>query len=149
MSSHKGKEKKFIHKPYYPGGKDALRSFIRAQKRYPAQAAQNQIKGVVRIKMTIDLKGNIIRTKLIKKLGYGCDEEAIRVVEMLKYKVPHTRKLKGTFNKNINIHFGPRAKVNTSKSTPYKYTISKKEESKSSSKSTSYHYTINWSNEKK
>lgn len=144
MSSSHGKEKKFIKKPYYPGGKDALRAFVTKHRVYPEEAAQNKIKGVVRIRMTIDLKGNVIDTKLIKKVGYGCDEEAIRIVRLLKYKVPHTRKLKGKFHKNINIHFGPQAKRTQQEpqSTNYRYTITPSSHSKTPPQSNGYTYTI-------
>ena len=65
----------------------------------------NKIEGTVFIKYTINYKGKVIETKVVKSLGYGCDEEAERVVKLMKFEAPKNRGIKVKFFKNIQIHF--------------------------------------------
>ncbi len=61
--------------PSHPGG---LEVFVRKTKtkiNYPRQAIENNISGEVVFKFTVDTNGIIVNTKLIKGIGYGCDEE--------------------------------------------------------------------------
>ena len=104
------KDKHFIHKPVYPGGPQAMKKFISEQLVYPESAKETRVKGTVTIDYTIDYKGNVIETKIISSLGYGCDEEAERLVKLLKFDVPKQRARKIRFHKTINIHFRPPAK---------------------------------------
>jgi TonB family protein len=130
------KEKHFIQKPTYPGGSKALWTFIRKNLRYPKEAWENKISGVVRLKYTIDGKGRVTHTQVIHSLGYGCDEEASRVVKLLKYEVAKVRKGKVKFHRSINVKFKPPQK----KSIKVTYSESKKPDEKEKSKS--YGYTI-------
>ncbi|MEM6967082.1 MAG: energy transducer TonB [Bacteroidota bacterium] len=99
------KGKHFIKKPIYEGGLKAMRAFIQQHKTYPKAALENKIEGTVYLKYTIDYQGKVIATKVIKSLGYGCDEEAVRVVQLLKFKVPKNRGVRVKFGKDIQIHF--------------------------------------------
>lgn len=47
---------------------------------FPEQALKNKIEGKVYILVLIDSTGKPFCPKVIKGLGYGCDEEAIRLV---------------------------------------------------------------------
>lgn len=96
----------FIKNPFYKGGAKAMNDFIYGSLKYPKEAAQIKVEGVVLIRYDIDHEGNVIDAKVIKGLGHGCDEEAIRVVKLLKFEVPKTpRKLKVIFHKDIKIYF--------------------------------------------
>ncbi len=99
------KDKHFIKKPTYPGGLTAMRMFIKNEMNYPEEAMRNRIEGVVRIRYTINHKGQVIDTTVLMHLGYGCDEEAERLVKLLKFEVAGNRKLKPLFHKTINIRF--------------------------------------------
>jgi protein TonB len=101
------KDKHFIHKPIYPGGPRALWSFIRKHLQYPKDAIPHQVSGIVRLRYAINNKGVVTETQVIHSLGYGCDEEAERVVKLLKYEVPRHRKIKVKFHRTINIRFSP------------------------------------------
>jgi protein TonB len=68
--------------PELVGGMDALQKKIR----YPLQAKSLGVQGVVYVQSIIDEKGKIIKPKVVKKLGAGCDEEAIRVLKKSKFK---------------------------------------------------------------
>lgn len=100
------KEDSFIKQPFYKGGDKALKEFVQTHLRYPAQSQANKIEGDVHIRYDINHKGEVTDTKIIGGLDEHCNEEAIRVVKMLKFIVPKTpRHLKVTFHKNIRIHF--------------------------------------------
>ena len=112
------KDKHFIHKPVYPGGRQAMRKFLAEQLVYPEAAAAVGIKGTVTIDYTIDHQGKIVDAKVISGLGHGCDEEAVRVVKLLQFEVPKQRVRRILFHKTINIHFRPPVKKKASKQPP-------------------------------
>ncbi len=106
------KENSFIKKPSYKGGREALKQFIGANLKYPQEAYDNKIEGTVKIKYTINHRGDVIKTKVISKLGFGCDEEACRVVRLLKFHVERARGIKVLHHKDINVHFHmPKQKI--------------------------------------
>ena len=148
------KDKHFIKKPIYEGGRAVLKSFIKTHLKYPKKALQEKIEGTVSLKYTIDHTGKVIDTKVISSLGHGCDEEAIRLVKLLKFQVPKIRGRRVLFHKDIQIHFRlPKSKkASTPSSFQYNYTssTSKTEPSAPESKNskTSYHYTITIPNKK-
>ncbi len=97
--------KHFIKKPIYPGGIKAIRQFIKEHLKYPEEALSNKIEGAVRVSYAINHQGKVIRTKITSSLGYGCNEEAERLVRLLKFEVPKNRGVKVTFHKKISINF--------------------------------------------
>jgi TonB family protein len=58
---------------------------IFAKLTYPAKAKEANITGFVTVELTIDKDGNTKNISIVKPLGYGCDEEAIRVMKEAKY----------------------------------------------------------------
>ena len=63
------------------GGMDSIQSRLV----YPQGALENNIEGKVYIRLAIDSCGNQLCTRVIKGLGYGCDEEAMRLVQTAKF----------------------------------------------------------------
>ncbi len=111
------KPNSFLNKPIYEGGIKAMRELIKANLKYPKEAIQEKVEGSVKIRYDIDYKGNVIKTKVIKGLGHGCDEEAQRLVRLFKFKIDKTRKVRVIFHKNIQINFKlPKAKPKPAKS---------------------------------
>ena len=53
---------------------------------YPAKAKNNNISGYVTVEFTVDKEGNTKDITVVQPLGYGCDEEALRVMREAKYK---------------------------------------------------------------
>jgi len=138
------KEKHFIQKPRYEGGMESIRKLISENLIYPKEAAEQNIEGVVLVKFTINHKGKVIEAKALRKLGYGCDEEAVRLVKLLKFIIPKNKGLKVLFHKDLNIHFALN-QANTNKQAPaiqYQYTKTQKSE-ESKKDSGSYSYIIN------
>lgn len=109
----KANDKHFIKKPTYIGGLKALREFIAKEIKYPDSALENKIEGTVYLKYEVDYKGKVVSSRVLSHLGYGCDEEAQRIVSKLKFYVgKNPRKLKIKFNKSIKINFRlPKKKV--------------------------------------
>jgi TonB family protein len=104
QSDHK-KRKDFIKMPEYPGGKEALGKFITDNLRYPAEAVKNQIEGRVLISFDVDHNGVVSMEKVIKGIGYGCDEEALRIVKLMIYNKTHNRGVRVKKTMRIRIDF--------------------------------------------
>jgi len=133
------KPEEFLHHPGYPGGTEAMREFIRKNLRYPEEALKNKIEGTVAVDYEIGYKGDVISAKIKSGIGYGCDEEALRVVKLLKFGVAKHHKLRVTFRKTINIHFRLPPQVKR-RSTRYVYNyVEKKKDGKSN-----YNYSISF-----
>ena len=100
------KHKNFLNHPTYPGGNKAMSEFIMQNLRYPEQALQNNISGSVHLQYVVTDDGVIESVQVLKGLGAGCDEEAVRVVKLLKFgkvtnrgkRLKSTRKIKINFN---------------------------------------------------
>lgn len=109
----KASDKHFIKKPTYIGGLKAMREFIAKEMKYPESALKNKIEGSVFLKYEVDHKGAVTSSRVLSSLGYGCDEEAKRIVSKLKFYVgKNPRKLRFKFNKSIRIKFRlPKKKV--------------------------------------
>jgi protein TonB len=56
------------------------------QLKYPEPARNKKIKGKVFVKISIDQEGRVIDAKVLKGIGYGCDEEALRLASLLRFK---------------------------------------------------------------
>jgi protein TonB len=141
------KEKHFVQKPIYPGGPQALRTFITKHLRYPDAAKEAGVEGTVVVKYTIDYQGNVIEGKIISGLHKDCDEEAIRLVKLLKFRVPKQKRAgKIQFHKSIKIHFKqPKAKAPQPSAVQYKITpASKPADTDKKEQGGGYSYTISF-----
>jgi TonB family protein len=69
--------------PCFPGGEDSLRNFINLNIQYPAIAFENDIQGRVNIECIISKNGSVRSPKVVKSIGFGCDEEAMRLVSVM------------------------------------------------------------------
>ncbi len=69
--------------PAFPGGEKELLKFLADNIRYPAIASENGIEGRVILRFVVDKNGGIDNIEVIKDIGGGCTEEAIRVVKKM------------------------------------------------------------------
>lgn len=69
--------------PSFPGGEVERLKFLKDQIIYPTQAIENGIQGTVYIQFIVDTKGNITDVKVLRGIGGGCDEEAVRVTKLM------------------------------------------------------------------
>jgi protein TonB len=58
-----------------------LYEYLGNELKYPTAALTNNIGGKVMVSFVINKNGEISDIELIRKLGFGCDEEAIRVIK--------------------------------------------------------------------
>jgi len=71
---------------FYPGGMQAMYQFINSKAIYPPVAKRNRIQGECIIGVTINPDGTVSNFKVIKNIGGGAGEEAMRLVKLLKFK---------------------------------------------------------------
>ena len=69
--------------PSFPGGETERNKFLAENIVYPQQATENGIQGTVYVSFVVDSKGNVTDVKILRGIGGGCDEEALRVVKMM------------------------------------------------------------------
>lgn len=67
----------------FPGGMAAMMKFISQNMKYPSQARRMGTEGSVFVEFVVDQAGKIGDAKVIKGIGSGCDEEAVRVVNKM------------------------------------------------------------------
>lgn len=80
---HTGHPEKVDIPAEFPGGINKARQFIANNIKYPDEAVENGVNGTVQVKFTIELDGSISNITILRKLGYGCDEEVIRVLKRM------------------------------------------------------------------
>ncbi len=65
--------------PEFQGGKDAYNSFLLKNLKYPEQAKKMGVEGRVFISFIVNEDGSLSDFELVRGIGSGCDEEALRV----------------------------------------------------------------------
>ncbi len=76
----------------FPGGDEALLKFIRKKIKYPKQAIKNKISGTVYVQFIVEKDGSISDVTVIRGIGGGCDEEAVRVITKMPNWIPAKQK---------------------------------------------------------
>jgi TonB family protein len=69
--------------PEYPGGSRELLKFLAKGIHYPAAAQNNGTEGKVFVGFIIEKNGSVSGVNVLRGIGSGCDEEAVRVVRTL------------------------------------------------------------------
>ena len=67
--------------PGFPGGEAARQKYLQDNLRYPAIARESGIQGTIYITFVVERDGSITDVRVVRGIGGGCDEEAIRVVQ--------------------------------------------------------------------
>ncbi|MFN8154477.1 MAG: TonB family protein [Bacteroidia bacterium] len=65
----------------FPGGEEARIAYLQKNIKYPALARENGIEGTVYLTFVVGPDGAIRDVKMLRGIGFGCDEEAIRVAK--------------------------------------------------------------------
>jgi protein TonB len=74
--------RKVDQQPEFTGGMGAFLSFLKKNIKVPKEAKQAGVKGKVFISFVINKTGEMEEIEILKGLGYGLDEEAIRVLKL-------------------------------------------------------------------
>jgi protein TonB len=86
--------------PTFPGGDQARVEYFKNTLKYPTYAKELGIMGTVYIGFVVEPDGSISNVKLLRGIGGGCDEEAIRVVEAMPLWNPGKQR-----NKAVRVQF--------------------------------------------
>lgn len=87
--------------PAYPGGQKALEDYFAKNVEYPQEATDNGVEGTVNVSFAVDEKGKISGVKTTNStIGYGLEEEAIRMINKMPSWTPGS--LKG---KNVKTRY--------------------------------------------
>ena len=74
--------------PVFPGGDEARSKFFAQNVKYPEAAIKNGTQGTVFVSFIIRKDGSVENAKVMRGIGSGCDEEALRVVRMMPKWTP-------------------------------------------------------------
>ena len=78
--------------PEFPGGSAKLMEYIQKNIKYPMMARESDIQGRVFVNFVVEPDGSISNVAVLRGIGGGCDEEAVRVVNsMPKWKLGKQR----------------------------------------------------------
>lgn len=91
--------------PRYKGGMEALKAFIVANLKYPEEALKHKVEGAVEVAYDVDGLGRVRNVSIVSGPGYGCDEEVIRLVNMLVYEKANNPGRNTMSHKKLKIDF--------------------------------------------
>ncbi|RSK47057.1 energy transducer TonB [Hymenobacter rigui] len=74
--------------PAFPGGSEAFQKFLRKELKYPDEALRKGVSGRVFVRFVITDEGRIRDAEVVKGLGSGLDEEALRLVRIMPWWTP-------------------------------------------------------------
>ncbi len=69
--------------PEFVGGIKAMMEYVQKNVQYPNMARDNGIEGTVALRFVVNENGNISDIELLRGIGSGCDQEAVRVVQSM------------------------------------------------------------------
>lgn len=79
------------HSAEFPGGTKAFSTFLVKNLHYPAEARKNNVQGKVYLNFVVEKDGSLSDIKVVRGLGSGCDEEAVRAVKLSPKWTPGTQ----------------------------------------------------------
>jgi periplasmic protein TonB len=74
--------------PGFPGGDEARMKFLQDNLVYPKKAKRDRIQGRVFVTYVVEKDGSISNIKVLRGIGGGCDEEAVRVIRLMPKWIP-------------------------------------------------------------
>lgn len=69
--------------PSFPGGDEMLMEYISKNLKYPQKAMDAGIQGRVFVSFVVEPDGSISNVKVLRGIGSGCDEEAVRIIKSM------------------------------------------------------------------
>jgi TonB family protein len=67
--------------PNPPGGMEGWNDYLKANVTYPTEAKSNGIEGTVIVVFVVNSDGSVSNAEILRGIGGGADEEALRVVQ--------------------------------------------------------------------
>lgn len=71
------------HQPEFPGGMKELINYLGSSLKYPAAAEKANIEGKVLVSFIVTKTGEITDVQVVKGIGFGTNEEAVRVINQM------------------------------------------------------------------
>jgi len=105
--------------PSFPGGQEARIKFLVENINYPNLAKEQNIQGTVYLQFVVEKDGRITHVKVLRGVGGGIDEEAVRVTKAMPNWNPGKQ-----LNKPVRVQFN----------MPIKFVLSEESKNKSSHK---------------
>jgi TonB family protein len=91
--------------PGFPGGDEARIKFLQSNLKYPEEAKELGIQGEVYMTFVVETDGSLTDIKVLRGIGGGCDEEAIRIIKNMPKWIPGKQRgvpIRVQFNLPIN-----------------------------------------------
>jgi protein TonB len=91
--------------PEFPGGDAARIAYLNDNMEYPVMARESGIQGRVFVTFVVEKDGSITDVRVLRGIGGGCDEEALRVVKNMPRWMPGKQRnvpVRVQFNMPIN-----------------------------------------------
>lgn len=86
--------------PQFGNGDADILNYLAKNIRYPREAIELGISGIVYLKFVVDKKGNVADVQVLRGIGGGCDEEAVRKVQAMPKWKPGQQ-----MGKPVNVYF--------------------------------------------
>ena len=86
--------------PEYPGGETQMYKFISKNIEYPRMAKESGISGRVFVTFVVERDGSVTDVQVLRGIGGGCDEEAIRVIKAMPKWTPGKQR-----NKPVRVQY--------------------------------------------
>lgn len=81
-------DKSIEKQPEYPGGIDEFYKLIGMNFKIPAEASKQKLEGKAIIEFMVEKDGSLSEFKIVKDLGYGIGNEAIRAIKLSPKWIP-------------------------------------------------------------
>ena len=91
--------------PTFEGGSDSLQQAIQRQLRYPEFALGQRVAGDVVVGCVVGEAGDVVGVTLVRGIGAGCDEEAMRVVKNLQFRPGRQNEQAVRVYITVEVHF--------------------------------------------
>jgi protein TonB len=78
--------------PSFPGGHEAINAYMMENMSYPDSAKIMGVEGTVYLQFVVETDGSITNIKILRDIGYGCAEEAVRLVKSMPKWNPGTHR---------------------------------------------------------
>ncbi len=93
--------------PEFPGGQEAMYKYLAQNIKYPQLARDNNITGRVYVTFVVERDGSVTGVRVLKDIGGGCGQEAVRVVKSMPKWHPGKQRGKAVrvqFNLPVNFN---------------------------------------------
>lgn len=74
--------------PSFPGGDVAMMAYIQKEIKYPELARENNIQGRAVVYFIVEKDGSLSHIEMATSIGWGIDEEAIRMIKSMPNWIP-------------------------------------------------------------